>query len=44
MKKGLRINRNKTEYIEYDFGERYREVELMRKPMAISSDVIGKLQ
>lgn len=25
--KGLRINRNKTEYIVYNFGGRYQEVE-----------------
>jgi hypothetical protein len=40
----LRISRNKTEYIEYDFRRRYQEVEGMRRPMTISGDVIGEVK
>jgi hypothetical protein len=41
--KGLRINRNKIEYIEYDFGRRHQEVEAMRS-MTISSDINGEVK
>jgi hypothetical protein len=37
--KGLRISRNKTEYIEYEFRWRYQEVEDMKRSMAISGDI-----
>jgi hypothetical protein len=40
----LRISRNKTKYIEYDFGGRYQEVDGMRRPMTISGDVIGEVE
>jgi hypothetical protein len=33
--KGLRISRNKTEYIEYEFGGRDLEVEVIRRPMRL---------
>ena len=36
--KGLRISRNKTEDIEYDFGGRNQEVDVIRRPMAIISN------
>jgi hypothetical protein len=39
--KRLRISRNKIEYIEYDFWERYQEVEVMKRSMTISSNMIG---
>jgi len=39
--KGLKISRNKTEYIiEYDFGEKGQEVDGTR---TISGDVIGEV-
>jgi hypothetical protein len=34
----LRISRNKTEDIEYDFGGRNQEVDVIRRPMAIISN------
>jgi hypothetical protein len=37
-RKRLKIIRNKTEYIEYDFRGRYQKVEGMRKPITISGD------
>jgi hypothetical protein len=40
----LRISRNKTEYIEYDFGERYQKVKDMRRPMTINGDVIDEVE
>jgi hypothetical protein len=35
----MKISRNKT-----DFGGRYQEFKGMRRPMAISSDVIGEFE
>jgi len=35
--KGMRISRNKTEYIEYDFGGRDKEVDRTKRPMIISA-------
>jgi len=40
-RKGLIMNRKKTEYIEYDFGRRDQEVDETRIGMTISGDVIG---
>jgi hypothetical protein len=42
--KRLKISRNKTEYIQYDFGGRYQEIEGMRRPITISGDVIGEVE
>jgi len=42
--KGLRISRNKTEYIEYDFGGRDQGVNGTRRAMTISGDVIGEVK
>lgn len=41
--KGLKIIRNKIEYIEYGFGEKER-VERMMIPMEISGHVIGEVE
>jgi hypothetical protein len=43
-RKGLRINKNKIEYVEYDFGGRYQEVEGTKKPTTISDYVIGEVE
>jgi hypothetical protein len=40
----LRISKNKTKYIEYDFGGRYQEVEGMNRLMTMSRDVIGEVE
>lgn len=42
--RGLRISRNKTQYIiEYEFRRRDQEVEGMRRLMTIVADVIGEV-
>jgi hypothetical protein len=40
----LRVSRNKTSYIEYDFRGRYQGFEGMRRPMTISGDVKGEFE
>jgi len=42
--KGLKISRNKIEYIEYDFGGRGQDVDGMRRAMTICGDVIGVVE
>jgi hypothetical protein len=42
--KRLIINKNKTEYIKYHFGGIYQEVEVMRRPLTISGDVISEIE
>jgi hypothetical protein len=42
--KGFRIIRNKTEYIDFDFGGRYQEIGGMRRPITISGDVMDELE
>jgi len=41
---GLKISRNKTEYIEYDFGVRGQEVDGTRRAMTKRGDVIGEVE
>jgi hypothetical protein len=43
-RKRLKISRNKTEYIQNDFGGRYQENEGMRRPITIIGDVIGEVK
>ncbi|KAL4126178.1 hypothetical protein QTP88_010404 [Uroleucon formosanum] len=42
--KGLRIGRNKTEYMEYEFGGKYQEVDGVRTSMAVGGDTIKKVE
>ena len=42
--KGLRISRSKTEYIEYDFGEREHRGNRERLEIKLSGDVVGEVE
>jgi len=42
--KVLKISRNKTVYIEYDFGGRDQEVDKTKRAMTISGDMIGVVE
>lgn len=41
--KGLRIRRNKTEYIEYDFGGSKRVVDGIKGLMIINDNIVSKV-
>ncbi|KAL4107958.1 hypothetical protein QTP88_018227 [Uroleucon formosanum] len=42
--KGLRISRNKTEYIEYAFGGKDQELDVERRPMTVGEDAIKEVE
>ncbi|KAL4126447.1 hypothetical protein QTP88_010669 [Uroleucon formosanum] len=42
--KGLRISKNKTEYIEYEFGGKDQEVDVVRIPMAVGGGVTKEVE
>jgi hypothetical protein len=42
--KELRISNNKTEYIKYDFGVKYQEIEVMRRPITICGELISEIE
>jgi len=43
-RKKFKISRNKTEYIQHDFGGRGKKVDGTRRAIKISGDVIGEVE